>query len=32
MLNWLDDNDNLMYPTHNEVESVVTEKFIKSKI
>ena len=29
MQKWLDDNDILMYSTHNEGKSVVAERFIK---
>ena len=30
MQNWLDDNDILMYLTHNKGKSVVAERFIKT--
>ena len=30
MEKWLDDNDMLVYSTHNEVNSVVAERFIKT--
>ena len=30
MQKWLDDNDILMYSTHNEGKSVVLERFIKT--
>ena len=30
MQKWLEDNDILMYQTHNESESVVAERFIKT--
>ena len=30
MQKWQDDNDILMYSTHNEGKSVVTERFIKT--
>ena len=30
MKEWLDNNDTLMYSTHNEGKSVITEKFIKT--
>ena len=29
MQEWLDNNDILMYSTHNKGESVITERFIK---
>ena len=30
MQKWLDDNDILMYSTHNEAKSVVAERFIRT--
>ena len=30
MQEWLDNNDSLMYPTHNESKSVTARKFIKA--
>ena len=30
MQEWLDNNDILMYPTHNEGKSVIAERFIKT--
>ena len=30
MQEWLDNNDVLMYSTHNEGKSVITERFIKT--
>ena len=30
MQKWLDDNDTVMYLTHNEGKSVVVERFIKT--
>ena len=30
MQKWYDDNDNLMYSTHNESKSVVAERFIRT--
>ena len=30
MQEWLDDNDSLMYSTHNYEESVIVEMFIKT--
>ena len=30
MKEWLENNDILMYSTHNESESVIAERFIKS--
>ena len=30
MQEWLDNNDILMYPTHNEGKAVIAERFIKA--
>ena len=32
MQEWLENNDILMYSTHNEDKSVIAEKFIKTKL